>query len=134
MSDKLHAILVHDVARRLAANWCMTAPLGYHARIEPPTRTLEQNAKFHTICEDIAKQKEFGGKLRSPAQWKMLLVSGHAIATKRGSEMMPGIEGEWCNLRESTASMGVKRLSSLIEYAIAYCAGHEIRLRDGGAE
>lgn len=42
--------------------------------------------------------------------------------------MVPGLEGEWCNLRESTAQMSIKRMASLIEYALAYCAQNEIRL------
>ncbi len=130
MSDKFHYVLAHDTARRLAAAQCMNAPLGYHARFEPPTRSLEQSAKFHAMCADIARQKEFAGKMRSPEQWKMLLISGHAVATKRGSEMLPGLEGEWCNLRESTAAMSVKRLSSLIEYCLCYCAENDIVLRE----
>lgn len=107
-----------------------SAPDGSRLSIKEETRTLEQSAKFHAICGDIAKQIPFAGKMRSPEQWKMLLVSGHAVATKRGSEMLPGLEGEWCNLRESTAAMGVKRLSSLIEYCLCYCAENDIVLRE----
>lgn len=63
---------------------------------------------------------EWAGKRRTAEQWKVLLVSGHAVATKHGAEMVPGIEGEFCNLRESTARMSKSRLSSLIEYAEAF--------------
>lgn len=127
---KKHFILVHDQARRLAADACMTMPDGYHVRITPPTRSLEQSAKFHAICGDIAKQKSFAGKLRSPEIWKMLLISGHAIATKQGVEMMPGLEGEFLNLRESSAAMSITRMNSLIEYTLAYCANEGVKLSD----
>ncbi len=130
MTDKRIYFLVHETARKLAAAHVMLAPDGFVAEIKPPTRSLEQSAKFHAICGDIAKQKEFAGAIRSPEQWKMLLISGHAIATKRGSEMLPGLEGEWCNLRESTAAMGVKRLSSLIEYSMAYAISNGIKLSE----
>jgi hypothetical protein len=40
--------------------------------------------------------------------------------------MVPGLEGEFVNVRESTASMSATRLSSLIEYAEAFCAAHNI--------
>jgi hypothetical protein len=30
------------------------------------------------------------------------------------------------NIRESTAAMGVRRMASLLEYSIAYCALHRI--------
>lgn len=117
-------------SRSMAANACMSMPDGYVCKIEPDTRSGPQNRLFHQLCCDIAKQKEFAGKLRKPAQWKILLISGHAVATKHGSEMVPGLEGEFCNLRESTAKMSVKRMASLIEYALCYCAMNEIILTE----
>jgi len=120
--------LTGDVARRAACNRIMEAQEGHVVTIAEPTRNLDQSAKFHAICGDIAKQKPFAGQMRKPEQWKVLLVSGHAVATKQGSEMVPGIEGEWCNLRESTAQMSTKRMASLIEYVNAYCAENAIML------
>jgi hypothetical protein len=55
-----------------------------------------------------------------------LLVSGHATATKEGSEILPGLEGEFVNIRESTALMSKKRGASLIEYTLAYAAMNQI--------
>lgn len=123
--------LVHAEARRGAAHVCMTAPDGCIVRFNEPTRTLEQNAKFHAICTDIAKcGHPWMGKTRTAAQWKVLLVSGHAVATKEGSDVVPGLEGEFVNLRESTALMSKARGSSLIEYALAYCTLHEIETQE----
>jgi hypothetical protein len=94
-------------------------------------RNLDQNAKFHALCEDLAKSGyQWAGKERTPEQWKVLLVSGHAMATKQGAEMVPGIEGEFVNLRESTARMSKARSSSLIEYTLAFCATNNIKLTD----
>jgi hypothetical protein len=96
--------------------------------IAAPTRNLEQNALFHSLCTDIAKSPlEWAGKRRDAASWKVLLVSGHAVATKEGAEMVPGLEGEYVNLRESTALMSKKRGSSLIEYTIAFCAQNGVK-------
>lgn len=126
--------LVHAEARRGAAELCRTAPDGYVVRFSEPTRSLEQNAKFHAICSDIAKSGHpWMGKPRSAAAWKVLLVSGHSVATKQGSDIVPGLEGEFVNLRESTASMSKARGSSLIEYALAFCAMHEIETEESGA-
>lgn len=98
---------------------------GDTVEIKPPTRNLEQNAKFHAICEDLERsQFPWFGKPRTAAQWKVLLVSGHAVATKAGADVIPGLEGEFVNIRESTALMSVARASSLIEYAEAFCATH----------
>ena len=60
---------------------------------------------------------------------KVLLVSAHAMATRRESEVVEGFEGEPVQLRESTAQMSKERLSSLLEYSIAFCATHGIALR-----
>lgn len=99
--------------------------------VDDLTRTGEQNAKFHAICGDIAKSGiSWMGKARTAEQWKVLLVSGHAAATKEGFEIIAGLEGEFVNIRESTALMSVKRGSSLIEYSIAWCAMNGVKLSD----
>ena len=112
-------ILAHDEARRRAVACVAEAPAGHVVTVAEPTRNGEQNAKFHAICGDLAG-REWAGKPRSAQQWKVLLVSGHAVATKDSADIVPGLEGEFINLRESTALMSVRRSSSLIEYAQAY--------------
>lgn len=95
------------------------------------TRTLEQNSRFHAICDDIAKAGfVWHGKKRNAEQVKVLLVSGHAMATGEGAEVVAGLEGEFINLRESTALMSVKRSSSLIEYATAWATLNGFKLND----
>ncbi|MDP0333876.1 recombination protein NinB [Glaesserella parasuis] len=89
--------------------------------VKPITRNLEQNAKFHAMCGDIAKQVQFNGEWLPLETWKVLLISAHAEATKEGSRLVTGLEGELVNIRESTADMSVKRMASLIEYVQAYC-------------
>jgi len=123
MSDKKLFILAHDIARKGAMRAVADAPEGFRVTVEPPKRNAEQNAKFHAICSDLAKSGHpWAGKARNAAQWKVLLVSGHAKATNEEFDMVPGLEGEFVNLRESTALMSVRRSSSLIEYAQAYLA------------
>ncbi|MCT8534481.1 recombination protein NinB [Glaesserella parasuis] len=89
--------------------------------VKPITRNLEQNAKFHAMCGDIARQVQFNGEWLPLETWKVLLISAHAEATKEGSRLVIGLEGELVNIRESTAQMSVKRMASLIEYVQAYC-------------
>ena len=100
--------------------------------IKEMTRNLEQNAKFHALCGDFAEQATYMGRKLTLAQWKVLFISGHAIATGQGADVVPGIEGEFVNIRESSAQMSVKRMSSLIEYVIAYAAETGVTLSDGG--
>ena len=133
MSDKRKLfILAHDQARQLAAEYALrTAPDGWRCEFKEPKRTDGQNERFHAICGDIAKSGiEWAGKRRSAAQWKVLLVSAHAKATGEGFDMVPGIEGEFVNLRESTALMSVKRGASLIEYATSFAMQNGAQLND----
>lgn len=60
----------------------------------------------------------------------MLLVSGHAHATKEGAEVVPGIEGELVSIRESTALMSIRRGASLIDYAQSFAAMNGVKLND----
>ncbi len=128
MIEKRIFFLNHSTARNAAMHTIAHSPEGWKVTIEPPKRTGEQNAKFHALCSDIAKSGfPWMGKQRTALEWKVLLVSGHAVATKRESEIVPGLEGEFVNIRESTASMGKKRGSSLIEYALAFCGLNGIK-------
>lgn len=105
--------------RQSAADFCRIAPEGMKVTFAPPGRNLDQNAKFHAMCTDFAKQVEFAGKKRSMEEWKLILISGHAVATKTETEVVSGLEGEFLNLRESSAKMSKARMSNLIEYAHA---------------
>ena len=138
MPERREAILLDPQQAKQALDWLYAQAkpwlmAGHRLVVEvrPENRSLDQNSKFHAICADIAKSgMQWAGKERSAEQWKVLLVSGHATATKLGSEMVPGLEGEFVNVRESTARMSRARASSLIEYALAFCAANGIELRE----
>jgi len=124
-------VLAHPEARRRALAAVAEAPGGHCVRISEPKRTDGQNERFHAIVGDIAKSAmTWAGKQRTAAEWKVLIVSAHSTATRQGSEMVPGIEGEFVNLRESTALMSVKRGASLIEYATAFALSNGVTLHD----
>jgi hypothetical protein len=132
MEKRIFGVYPHT--RETIARYAMVGcPEGWRVTFQEPTRTLEQNAKFHALCTDIARSGlKWMGKRRTSDEWKVLLVSGHSVATKEGTEMVPGLEGEFVNIRESTARMGVRRAASLIEYTLAFCAMHNVPLKDYG--
>jgi len=136
VSDKKTFVLVSDRVRANAMLALEAAPERYVVTVSEPTRSSDQNAMFHAICSDIAKSGHlFIGKPRKPEVWKVLLISGHAAATAEGSEVVPGLEGEFVNIRESSALMSVRRAASLITYTLAYCDTNGIPLtetRKGG--
>ena len=98
--------------------------------VRPETRSDRQNKLLHALFGDVAKQAEWMGKKRGPEEWKLLFVSGHSVATKQGADLVPGLEGEFLNLRESTARMGKARMASLLEYVMAWAAEHGVELRE----
>lgn len=130
-SERKRFILINDRVRHNAIAAIMSAAPGSAVTVGPATRSLDQNAMFHAICSDIAKSgREWAGKKRNADEWKVLLVSAHTHATKGDVEIVPGLEGEFVNIRESTARMSVSRAASLITYALAYCDTHGIPLTE----
>ena len=123
-----------DHARRAAVSYVASVPVDDDrpmvVQIKEMTRNDEQNKKFHAMCGDVAAQALFAGRKLKPAQWKVLFISGHSIATGAGAEIVPGLEGEFCNIRESSAAMGVRRMASLIEYVTAWAMNNGVKLCD----
>jgi hypothetical protein len=107
----------------------LNAPVGHKVIIQPETRTDEQNARFHATCGDVSKQILFNDRKLALPQWKVLFISGHAMATGLGADMVQGLEGEMVNIRESSAQMGVKRMASVIEYTTAWAVDNGAKLR-----
>jgi hypothetical protein len=126
-------VLTGNSKRALAKQLIDRAPTNAVVTIREETRSGDQNAKFHAICSDLARSRcGWAGKRRNAEEWKVLLVSGHTVATKGQVEIVPGLEGEFVNVRESTSRMSVSRASSLIEYTLAFCASHGLLLSDDG--
>jgi hypothetical protein len=131
MSDLKRFILISDGVRENAVEAVLNAPADYMVTVKQRNRSLDQNAMFHSLCSDLAKSPvEWAGKRRTLEQWKVLLVSGHTKATDGEVEIVPGLESEFVNIRESTARMGVARASSLIEYTLAFCASKGVELTE----
>ena len=91
------------------------------------TRSNEQNAKLHAMLSDLAASPvTWAGKRRTMDEWKVLIISAHAVATDGQGEVIPGIENEFVAIRESSASMSVGRCASLIEYLQAFGDQHGV--------
>lgn len=118
--------LSHDTARRNAAQAVMQAPENHRVTIQPRTRSLDQNSMLHALFTEASKKCTWQARRLTPTQWKVLFISGHAMATGLGADMIPGLEGEFVNIRESSAQMSVGRMTSLIEYVHAWMADQEV--------
>ncbi|MGG2141209.1 recombination protein NinB [Symbiopectobacterium sp. RP] len=132
--DKTRFLLRDERIRKNLKAFIDSLPTDPHRPLEitvnDAKRTLPQNDLFHALCTDVSRQVVWADKPHSLLDWKALFVSGHAIATGRPGEVVTGLEGEFCSIRESTAQMGVKRMNSLIEYAQAWSVGNGVRRRE----
>lgn len=122
--------LINQHVRQNALTAVCDAPENWQVVIQPKNRNLEQNAKFHAMCTELAEQAEHLGRKFTMEQWKHLIVSAHAIETKEPFEPICGLAGEFLNIRESTAKMTIKRMASLIEFAYSIGADKGVRFSD----
>lgn len=99
----------------------------YILEIRPETRSDRANRRLHAMLGTLAKHAEYQGRKLDIDGWKMLMCSGHTLATGE-PDFVRGLEGELINLRESTAKMSGARISSLMEYISAYAASIGIDL------
>lgn len=127
---RLYVIVDEDVRRRCIASVGKTE-IGNEVLISPPRMNYGQRDKFHAICTDFARSGlEWGGQQRTALEWKVLLISGHAVATRQEAEVIQGLEGELVNVREGVTTMSMRRGSSLIEYCVAMASMRGVKLRD----
>lgn len=122
MSDKRHYILAHDTARKLAAAACMTMPDGYHVIIQEATRTLDQNARLWALLNDVSQQVVWHGRKLSSDEWKIVFS-----AALKKQDVIPGIDGGFVAMGQSTSRMTKKELSDLMTLIEAFGAEHGVQ-------
>ena len=127
MASKQMYRILSDPHRQRATQAVLDAPQGWVVTIQEPTRSLDQSARLHACFNTIAKSgMKWADRQLTADQWKVLLISGHAVATGIGADIVKGIEDEVVNIRESSAAMGVRRMSSLLEYVQSWMAQNDI--------
>jgi hypothetical protein len=129
MPEKRHFVLSHDTARRTAAAVCLLPEYeGYHVRISPPTRSLEQNSRLWACLSDISAQVVWHGRKLDAEAWKHLFTS----SLKR-LDVVPNLDNTgFVALGLSTSKMSKKELSDLMELITAFGVEHEIKFNDQG--
>jgi len=127
-------LLRNESIRTNAINHLRNTPLNpdkpFVVTIQERTRSLEQNARLHAMLSQISRKKDYLGKKRGVEFWKGLFVSGWQMATNQHPEIVPGLEGEFINIRESTTRLSVKKITEVMDYIEAYCGMNGIILDD----
>lgn len=125
MSDKRIYRLVHDTARRLAAAQCQLAPDGWIVEIKPPNRTLDQNARLWAMLTDVSQQVDWYGRKLSCEEWKHLFS-----ASLKRQDVVPGLDGGFVALGQSTSRMTKRELSDLMELISAFGVQKDVVFHD----
>ena len=115
--DKSIFFLVHTQARQNALRCVQQAPDGYCVEVKPKTRTLDQNARMWAMLGDVSRQVEWYGKKLSAENWKDIFS-----AALKKQEVVPGIDGGFVVMGQSTSKMTIKEMTDLQDLMGAFCA------------
>ena len=86
-------------------------------------RTIDQNAMFHAVVQDISKAIPWGGQMRDIHTWKRLLTAAWMRAKGERAELLPAVDGEGFDvLYRHTSKLSVGEMSDLIDYTMAWAA------------
>lgn len=123
-------VLAHAEARRRAVMAIQNAPDGYVVKVQPPTRTLDQNDLIHPVVRAIKKHMEaHGAKKRTEDWWRYYLLGKFA-----GSEVCEDPDGSGgivvMNRETGTSRMDKDRASEFIEWMYAWGTGIGVEWAD----
>lgn len=141
MSDKQLFRLVHPTARQMASRACINAPEGFIVEIKPPNKSRDQEAKYHCLFSEIAKQVPFMGVMRDLETWKRLLVDAFArIKAAEGDPVqgvgaiMPNLDGSgFVQLGVQTRRFSKRHASEFIEYLYSFAADNDVEFHEPAA-
>ena len=104
----------HWLAKGLASGKPVTIKLSHE------TRGDTQNRLLWALLACFAEQHQYGGKLRSAEEWKIILISAYKFDP---AGIVIGINGEVVNLNYSTSGLNKSQFSEFIE--LIYAQGSE---------
>ena len=131
-------ILSHDEARRRAQACIASAPQGYVVRVEEPSKSREQEEKYHAIIGEIADAFTYHGRKLDRETMKRMLIDQFRADTKDDPElaaawkivgsfdMLPSLDGARVVMLGPQSRRFPKVLASaFIEWLESWRAQHE---------
>ena len=93
----------------------MSAPDGFQVSIKAPTRSIEQNALLWPLLAAVSAQVVWYGKKLTSDDWKSVFT-----ASLFKSEVVPGLDGGFVVIGQSTSKYTVSQFSDLLEIIYAF--------------
>ena len=125
-----------QVAKELPAVWqwikaMLVAGHRLVLEVRPQTRSDAQNKLLHAMLGDIARQVDWAGKKRDTDTWKRLLTAAWLRARGESVELLPALDGHGVDVVfRHTSKLTRAECSELCEFVMAWCAEHDVTLRD----
>ena len=102
-------------------------------QVERENRTLDQNAMYHSIIHQIAKQARHLGSTWDKESWKRLLVDTYTREIKQNSgQVIPNLTGDGIvQLGLQTRKFTKQQASEFTEWLMAWAAQNGVVLDEG---
>lgn len=110
-----------ETHKQFVASLVLGTPSGWFVTIEPPRRSLDQNAALHAALTDIAEQVEWHGKKLDRDVWKRLCTAAWLREHNEHPELIPALDGKGFDvIFEKTSKLTVAQMSELLEWIYAF--------------
>jgi hypothetical protein len=86
------------------------------------TRSLDQNARLWALLTDVSKQVDWYGNKLTPEEWKDVFT-----AALKKEKVVPGINGGFVVLGQSTSKMSIAEMVELQTLIEAFGADKEVK-------
>jgi hypothetical protein len=100
----------------------------YQIIIQEDTRSLAQNRMLWSCLNDVSSQVVWYGRKMAPESWKHVFS-----ASLKKQDTVPGIDGGFVVLGQSTSKMRVSEMRDLITLIHAFGANHNVTFSDESA-
>lgn len=123
--------LISHAVRLRCCEAIMSASDGMRVEIKERKRSLDQNAKLHSLLGDIAKQVPWAGKKRDTETWKRLMTAAWLRARGDQVEFLPALDGHGVDVVFCrTSDLTIPEVSELIEYINAWVVENKVITND----
>ena len=90
--------------------------------VAPATRSLEQNRRLWAMLRDLSRQVDWYGRKLSDEEWKSVMT-----AAMKKQDVVPGVDGGFVVLGQSTSKMTKGEMSELQELIEAFGAQQNVK-------
>jgi NinB protein. len=117
-----HPIFLIGPRQKQFAKECIdAAPEDYVCEIRKKTRSIIQNSRLWAMLGDISSQVDWYGKKMSAESWKHVFS-----AALKKQEAVPGLDGGFVVLGQSTSKMTITEMRDMQELISAFGAERDV--------